>query len=255
VAVHEELIYGWHAVLAALERSPERVLQVWLDEKRSGPKPDAVLKAARAGQIKLQRAGRAQLEELVGEAHHQGVVARCRVATPSQVADLGGFLAGLTQPPFLLVLDGVQDPHNLGACLRTADAAGVHALILPRDNAVSVTPTVRKVASGAAETVPVFQVTNLARTLDQLKADGVWLVGASGDAQDSLYDQDLRGPLALVLGAEGKGLRRLTQERCDFLVHIPMVGSVSSLNVSVATGICLFEALRQRRAAPPASQR
>ena len=139
--------------------------------------------------------------------------------------------------------------------MRTADAAGVHALILPRDNAVSVTPTVRKVASGAAETVPVFQVTNLARTLDQLKADGVWLVGASGDAQDSLYDQDLRGPLALVLGAEGKGLRRLTQERCDFLVQIPMVGSVSSLNVSVATGICLFEALRQRRAAPPASQR
>ena len=253
--MHEELIYGWHAVLAVLERSPERVLQVWLDEKRSGPKPDAVVKAARAGQIRLQRAGRALLEELVGAAQHQGVVARCRAATPTQVADLGEFLAGLTQPPFLLVLDGVQDPHNLGACLRTADAAGVHALILPRDNAVSVTPTVRKVASGAAETVPVFQVTNLARTLDQLKADGVWLVGASGDAQDSLYAQDLRGPLALVLGAEGRGLRRLTQERCDFLVQIPMAGSVSSLNVSVAAGIFLFEAVRQRRASPPAGQR
>lgn len=244
--MHEELIYGWHAVLAVLERSPERVLQVWLDEKRSGPKPDAVLKAARAGQVKLQRAGRMLLEELVGEANHQGVVARCRAATPSHGADLGAFLAGLTQPPFLLILDGVQDPHNLGACLRTADAAGVHALILPRDNAVSVTPTVRKVASGAAETVPVFQVTNLARTLDQLKADGIWLVGTSGDAQDSLYDRDLCGPLALVLGAEGKGLRRLTQERCDFLVQIPMAGTVSSLNVSVAAGVCLFEAVRQR---------
>ncbi len=249
--MHEELIYGWHAVLAVLERSPERVLQVWLDEKRSGPKPEAVLQAARAGQVKLQRAGRVLLEELVGEANHQGVVARCRAATPTQVADLGGFLSGLSQPAFLLVLDGVQDPHNLGACLRTADAAGVQALILPRDNAVSVTPTVRKVASGAAETVPVFQVTNLARTLDQLKADGIWLVGASGDAQDSLYATDLRGPIALVLGAEGRGLRRLTQERCDFLVQIPMAGSVSSLNVSVAAGICLFEAVRQRTAPPP----
>ena len=245
--MHEELIYGWHAVLAVLERSPERVLQVWLDEKRSGPKPEAVLKAAHAGQVKLQRAGRVLLEELVGEANHQGVVARCRASTPIHGADLSGFLAGLTQPAFLLILDGVQDPHNLGACLRTADAAGVHALILPRDNAVSVTPTVRKVASGAAETVPVFQVTNLARTLDQLKADGIWLVGAAGDAQGSLYETDLRGPLALILGAEGKGLRRLTQERCDFLVHIPMVGSVSSLNVSVAAGVCLFEAVRQRR--------
>ena len=244
--MQEELIYGWHAVLAVLERAPERVLQVWLDEKRSGPKPDAVLNAARAGQVKLQRAGRVQLDELVGEANHQGVVARCRAASPTHGADLGAFLAGLTQPPFLLILDGVQDPHNLGACLRTADAAGVHALILPRDNAVSVTPTVRKVASGAAETVPVFQVTNLARTLDQLKADGIWLVGASGDAQDSLYERDLCGPLALVLGAEGKGLRRLTQERCDFLVQIPMVGTVSSLNVSVAAGVCLFEAVRQR---------
>lgn len=252
--MHEELIYGWHAVLAVLERSPDRVLQVWLDEKHSGPKPDAVLKAARAGQVKLQRAGRVLLEELVGAANHQGVVARCRAATPVHGADLSGFLAGLTPPAFLLILDGVQDPHNLGACLRTADAAGVHALILPRDNAVSVTPTVRKVASGAAETVPVFQVTNLARTLDQLKADGIWLVGASGDAQDSLYDTDLRGPLALILGAEGKGLRRLTQERCDFLVQIPMAGAVSSLNVSVAAGICLFEAVRQRRL-PPTGKR
>ncbi len=243
----EELIYGWHAVLAVLERSPERVLQVWLDEKRNGPKPEAVLKAAQAGQVKLQRAARVLLEELVGEANHQGVVARCHASTPIHGADLSGFLAELAQPAFLLILDGVQDPHNLGACLRTADAAGVHALILPRDNAVSVTPTVRKVASGAAETVPVFQVTNLARTLDQLKAAGIWLVGAAGDAQGSLYETDLRGPLALILGAEGKGLRRLTQERCDFLVQIPMAGSVSSLNVSVAAGICLFEAVRQRK--------
>lgn len=244
--MHEELIYGWHAVLAVLERAPERVLQVWLDEKRSGAKSAAVLQAAYAGQINVQRAEAAQLKGLVGEVNHQGIVARCRAAIPTHPRDLGEFLAGLTSPAFLLILDGVQDPHNLGACLRSADAAGAHALILPRDNAVSVTPTVRKVASGAAEKVPVFQVTNLARTLDQLKAAGIWLVGAAGDAQDSLYATDLRGPLALVLGAEGKGLRRLTQERCDFLVKIPMAGSVSSLNVSVAAGVCLFEAVRQR---------
>ena len=246
----DELIYGWHAVLAALEQTPQRVLQLWLDEKRSGPRPEAVQRLARVAQVTLTPIARAELETLVGTVNHQGIVARCRKKDAVMETDLAGFLARLSPPAFLLVLDGVQDPHNLGACLRSADAAGVHAVILPRDKAVAITPTVRKVASGAAETMPVFQVTNLARTLDQLKDAGIWLVGLSDAAEATLYTLDLRGPLALILGAEGSGLRRLTQERCDFLAHIPMMGTVSSLNVSVATGICLFEALRQRRASP-----
>jgi 23S rRNA (guanosine2251-2'-O)-methyltransferase len=245
----EELIYGWHAVLAALEQAPQSVLQVWLDDKRSGPRPEQVLQLVRRYTVPLTRMPRAALEDLAGPVHHQGVVARVRAAQTAVPADLLIYLAGLSVPPLLLVLDGVQDPHNLGACLRSADAAGAQAVVVPRDNAVSVTPVVRKVASGAAETVPVFQVTNLARTLDQLKEAGVWLVGTAGDAPRSLYDTDLRGPLALILGGEGKGLRRLTEERCDFLVQIPMHGSVASLNVSVAAGICLFEAVRQRRSA------
>ncbi len=163
--------------------------------------------------------------------------------------DLFDLLESLHEPPFLLVLDGVQDPHNLGACLRSADAAGVHAIIAPKDRAVALTDTVRKIACGAAEHLPFVMVTNLARTLNRLKEAGLWLVGTADDAKESLYDVDLTGPLALVMGAEGKGLRRLTRECCDFLVHIPMTGSVECLNVSVATGVCLFEAVRQRRKA------
>ncbi len=160
--------------------------------------------------------------------------------------DLFDILAGLAEPPFLLVLDCVQDPHNLGACLRSADAAGIHAVIVPTDRAVSLTDTVRKVACGAAEHLPFVMVTNLARTLKQLKEAGLWLVGTADQAEQSLYEVDLIGPLAFVMGAEGKGLRRLTRECCDFLVHIPMAGSVECLNVSVAVGVCLFEAVRQR---------
>ena len=156
-------------------------------------------------------------------------------------------LAGLEVPPFLLILDGVQDPHNLGACLRTADAAGVHAVIVPRDKACGLTSTVRKVACGAAETVPFVQVTNLTRTLKALQQAGIWIIGTDLDTTQSLYDSDLTGPLALVLGAEGKGLRRLTREACDSLVKLPMQGTVQSLNVSVSAGICLYEALRQRQ--------
>jgi len=163
--------------------------------------------------------------------------------------DLFALLEHLHEPPFLLVLDGVQDPHNLGACLRSADAAGAHAVIAAKDRAVGLTDTVRRVACGAAEHIPFVVVTNLARTLTHLKEAGLWLVGTVDDARESLYDIDLTGPLALVMGAEGKGLRRLTHERCDFLVRIPMSGSVECLNVSVATGVCLFEAVRQRRKA------
>ena len=162
--------------------------------------------------------------------------------------DLFTLLESLHEPPFLLVLDGVQDPHNLGACLRSADAAGVHAVVAPKDRSVSLTETVRKIACGAAENLPFVTVTNLARTLKHLKEAGLWLVGTADESEQSLYDIDLTGPLALVMGAEGKGLRRLTRVTCDFLVHIPMAGTVECLNVSVATGVCLFEAVRQRTA-------
>ena len=180
------------------------------------------------------------------DARHQGVVARCRAVTVWQEDDLDQLLDGLSVPPLLLVLDGVQDPHNLGACLRSADAAGVHAVIAPRDRAVGLTPVVRKVASGAAETVPFIQVTNLARTLRTLKDKGLWTVGADAEGDGDVFSADLRGPTVLVMGAEGQGMRRLTREHCDLLVRIPMQGTVESLNVSVATGICLFEAVRQR---------
>ncbi len=162
--------------------------------------------------------------------------------------DLFEMLENLDGPPFLLILDGVQDPHNLGACLRTADGAGVHAVIVPKDRSVGMTDTVRKIACGGAEHVPLMAVTNLARVLDQLKKDGVWLVGTSDQAEESFYDIDLKGPLAIVLGAEGQGIRRLTSQKCDFLANIPMAGSVESLNVSVAAGVCLYEAVRQRKA-------
>ncbi|MHB8454994.1 MAG: 23S rRNA (guanosine(2251)-2'-O)-methyltransferase RlmB [Acidiferrobacterales bacterium] len=240
-------IFGWHSVLAALEQTPDRVRRVWLDEGRTGSRPQAVTRAAQSARVAVQRVARTELDLLAGAQQHQGVVAECDAIEPAHERDLGAFLTSLDKPPFLLVLDGVQDPHNLGACLRSADAAGVHAIVLPRDNAVGITPTVRKVASGGAETVPVFQVTNLARTLHELKTAGVWIAGAAGEADQELYAVDLRGPLAIVLGAEGKGLRRLTRERCDFLMRIPMSGSVASLNVSAAAAVCLFEAVRQRR--------
>jgi 23S rRNA (guanosine2251-2'-O)-methyltransferase len=205
------------------------------------------LDAARAAGVPVEETTGDSLDRAAGHDHHQGVVARCRAAPERTEAELPAFLKDLPATAFLLVLDGVQDPHNLGACLRSADAAGVQAVIVPRDNSAPLTPAVRKVASGAAETVPLFRVANLARVLETLKSAGVWLVGAAGEAERDLYDIDLRGPLALVLGAEGTGLRRLTRDLCDHLARIPMTGSVGSLNVSVAAGVCLFEAVRQRR--------
>lgn len=251
----DEVVGGWHAVLALLERAPERVLDIWVDRARKGERREQLLKAAKSAGIKVQEATSETLDTRLGGDRHQGVVARCRAALERTEAELPEFLEALKQSPFLLILDGVQDPHNLGACLRSADAAGVHAVILPRDNASPMTPVVRKVASGAAETVPIFRVTNLARVLDVLKNAGVWLVGTSGDGEKRIYDIDLNGPLALVLGAEEKGMRRLTRDKCDFLVHIPMVGTVESLNVSVAAGICLFEAVRQRSNITPSKLR
>jgi 23S rRNA (guanosine2251-2'-O)-methyltransferase len=246
--MREEVVVGWHAVLALLKQAPERVLSISIDRARKGPRRQQLLQEARSAGVAVEEASDDHLDRQAGHSHHQGVVALCRAAPERQEADLAGFLAALPAAPLLLVLDGIQDPHNLGACLRSADAAGVHAVVVPRDNSAPITPVVRKVASGAAESLPLFRVTNLVRALEAMKAAGIWLVGAAGEADRDLYDIDLKGPVALVLGAEGAGLRRLTRDTCDFLARIPMAGTVESLNVSVAAGICLFEAVRQRRA-------
>jgi 23S rRNA (guanosine2251-2'-O)-methyltransferase len=244
-------LYGLHAVLAALRRNPTQIKGIWVEQRRYDNRMRAVLSEAEQQRIKVQWAERETLDRLSRGARHQGVMAQCAgVAEPMRDENtLPALLAGIEGPPLVLVLDGVQDPHNLGACLRTADAAGVHAVLAPADRAVGLTPVARKVACGAAEVVPFIQVTNLARALRQLKDQGLWVIGAAGDAERSVYAVDLRGPLALVLGAEEKGLRRLTRETCDGLAHIPMAGSVESLNVSVAAGVLLFEAVRQRRGA------
>lgn len=241
-------VYGMHAVLAVLERAPERVLELKALDGRDDAPMQRCLQLAEQFGVSVTRGTRHQLDQLAGEgANHQGVVARCRLAQALNDDDLARLVEAATKPLLLLVLDGVTDPHNLGACLRTADAAGVAAVITNRDRAVGLTPVVRKVAVGAAEVVPFVQVTNLARTLGQLREAGVWVVGtALEEHAQSLFDMTLDGHLALVMGAEGHGLRRLTKASCDALAYIPMAGSVSSLNVSVATGIALFEARRQR---------
>jgi 23S rRNA (guanosine2251-2'-O)-methyltransferase len=239
-------VYGLHAVNAVIERAPERLLELWLAEPRDDARARHVRELARAAGLKVQDAGADVLAKFVGDVAHQGAVAAVRPLKPWDDDALAASLESPAAVPLILVLDGVTDPHNLGACLRTADAAGVHAVVIPRDRAATVDGVVRKVAAGAAEFVPVASVTNLARTLDGLKARGLWIVGTDGGADQSLYAADLDRPLALVLGAEGAGMRRLTRERCDFLVKIPMQGWVESLNVSVAAGIALFEARRQR---------
>lgn len=241
-----QLIAGLHAVRTALGLEGGNVQELWYDSQRRDRRLREVLEMARKAHIPTHVAERDNLDRLTGGANHQGVVARAALPAALDERALDGLLANLSEPPFLLILDGVQDPHNLGACLRTADAAGVHAVIAPRDRSVGLTSTVCKVASGAAGKVTYIQVTNLARALKRLQRDGVWLVGTANQAQSSLYDADLRGPLALLMGGEGKGLRRLTREYCDLLVYMPMRGVVESLNVSVATGIVLYEALRQR---------
>ena len=240
--------YDLHSVEGLISAHPELVHQITVAGGRHDRRLAGLIAAAETRGIAVRRLPGAELDRLLPGVRHQGVIATLVPQSPDDYSeqDLPAFLAGLDGPPFLLVLDGVQDPHNLGACLRTADAVGVQAVIVPRDRAAGITPVVRKVACGAAETVPVFTVTNLARSLRMLKEAGVWIFGASDDAEKMLYDTDLRGPLALVLGGEGKGLRRLTRELCDFLVAIPMAGRGESLNVSVAAGVLLFEARRQR---------
>jgi len=240
-----EKIYGVHAVEALLRHHPKRVKQIWLAEGRSDPRVQTLIQLAAENRVAVGNAERRELDAWV-DGVHQGVVAD---VSPSQVwgeAMLDELLDRSEGSPLLLVLDGVTDPHNLGACLRSADAAGALAVIVPKDKSATLTPTVRKVACGAAEVIPLVAVTNLARTLEKLKQRGLWVVGTAGEAEQSLYQQDMTGPTILIMGAEGSGMRRLTRDLCDYLVHLPMTGSVSSLNVSVATGVCLFEAQRQR---------
>ena len=242
-------VYGLHAVTSLVANHPESVSSLSVDAGAAGRRLAPLVESAVAAGIRIHRLSRRELDQLVPAARHQGVIAMLAgEVTARGEKDLPGFLDTLDEPAFLLVLDGVQDPHNLGACLRTADAAGVHAVIMPRDRAVGLTPVVRKVACGAVDSVPVFSVTNLARALRQLREAGIWIYGASDEADQGLYAADLKGPLALVLGSEGKGLRRLTREHCDYMLAIPMAGRVESLNVSVAAGVLLYEARRQRSA-------
>ncbi len=239
-------IHGIHAVMAVLRREPRRIRRLLIARGRRDRRLDELLALAHESGIAVVQAERKALDELTGGARHQGVVAEASPAQAGDESSLTALLDTLVEEPLLLVLDGVTDPHNLGACLRTADAAGVHAVIVPKDRSAGLTPVVSKVACGAAETVPFIQVTNLARTLKRLQQRGIWLAGLAGEAEQTLYQANLHGPLAVVMGAEGQGLRRLTRETCDFLLRIPMHGLIESLNVSVATGVVLFEALRQR---------
>ncbi|HXZ94255.1 MAG TPA: 23S rRNA (guanosine(2251)-2'-O)-methyltransferase RlmB [Burkholderiales bacterium] len=238
------VVFGFHAVLARLRADPGSVIEIFVDEARNDARARDLAAAAERAGVRLLRVPAKRLDGFYGGARHQGVVARVEVQAAA--ASLDELLEQLAEPALLLVLDGVTDPHNLGACLRVANAAGAHAVIAPKDRAAGISATVSKVASGAAELTPYFMVTNLARTLEELKERNIWVVGADAAAKDELYQADLPRAIAWVLGAEGTGMRRLTRERCDTLVRIPMRGAVESLNVSVAAGIVLFESLRRR---------
>jgi len=249
---NQMLVVGINSVRSALRFGVDGVSELWLDRRRRDRRLLELATLARDAGIAVKQLDRDALDQAAEGTNHQGAMAWVKKPGARAEQGLDELLVGMNGPPFLLILDGVTDPHNLGACLRSADAAGVHAVIAPKDNAVGLTPVAVKVASGAAESVPFIQVTNLARTLDQLKSLGIWLIGTADDTQTTLYQTDLRGPLALVLGGEGKGMRRLTRERCDLLVRLPMLGRVESLNVSVAAGVCLYEGLRQRMPTPSA---
>lgn len=250
----QQWVFGVHAVSSVLARHPEDVLSLLIQQGREDQRVLGLLDQAQALGLRHEHLPRRELEKRLARGGakqpvHQGVAALCKLRSPLQEeASLPALLDGLAHPPLLLVLDGITDPHNLGACLRSADAAGVDAVILPKDRSAPVNMTVRKVASGAVEALNLIAVTNLARTLKMLRERGVWITGAAGESAEPLFSLDFTEATALVMGSEGKGLRRLTREQCDYVAAIPMQGSVSSLNVSVATGICLFEAVRQRNA-------
>jgi len=238
-------IFGIHAVQSVLKTSPQRVQELRMTRGRQDARLQKLVNLADQHGVAVQWSSAQQLDDLV-EGRHQGVIALCKQGQTYDEAYLNKLVEERGQSAFFLMLDGVTDPHNLGACLRSAEGAGVQAVIVPKDNSVGLTPVVSKVASGAAETIPLIVVTNLSRTLKNLQQQGVWSVGATGDAQQTIYQVDLKGPIVMVMGSEGTGMRQLVRNQCDFLVKLPMAGEVSSLNVSVATGICLFEAVRQR---------
>ena len=242
-----KVIFGFHAVGVRLKVAPASIIEVYADPTRRDARMRQFLQRAAEAGVRVIEADAQRLARLAGSAGHQGLAARVHpVELARSLDDLLDGVEAAGTAPLLLVLDGVTDPHNLGACLRVADGAGAHAVIAPKDHAVGISTTVAKVASGAAETVPYFMVTNLARTLGELKERSIWIVGTAGEAEQTVYDMDLKVPTALVLGAEGDGMRQLTRKTCDVLARIPMRGAVESLNVSVASGVCLYEALRQR---------
>lgn len=242
-----EMIYGIHAINGMLERSPERILEIYVLKNRDDKRLNTLIQELEALKLTVKQVDRKWLDEQSSHAVHQGIIAKIKEGRSFNENDLPDLLMQTLQP-FILILDGVTDPHNLGACIRTADAAGVNLVIVPKDKSATLNSTVKKVACGAAESVPLIRVTNLARTIRMLKDEyQIWVVGTDGDADHSVYQSNLTGKLAIVMGAEGEGMRRLTKELCDELVSIPMSGLVSSLNVSVATGICLFESVRQKQ--------
>jgi len=241
-----KLIFGFHAVTSRLRHEASSVDEIYVDSERVDRRMQDLLQAAKAANVRIIMADDQRLNNMVGTRRHQGVIAKA--AQLSLARNLDELLDAIEGPPLLLVLDGITDPHNLGACLRVADGAGAHAVIVPKDRAVGLNATAAKVASGAADTVPYITVTNLARTLRELKERDILLIGTTEDSEKSLYEAEFSGPAALVMGSEGEGIRRLTRETCDVLVSIPMFGAVESLNVSVASGVCLYEARRQRLA-------
>lgn len=241
-------LFGIHAVQAALDYSPQKIKQAWADPQRQDARLTQVLDDLLALGIRPEKTERKKLDRMADGKNHQGIVVAVELPAVRGEDQLKRDVEALTETAFYLVLDQVQDPHNLGACLRTADAVGAHGIIVTKDNAAGITPTVCKVASGAAETVPVYQVTNLARVLRWLKEQNIWIMGAAGEAEQTIYDMKLDMPLAVVMGAEGTGMRHLTRQHCDFLVKIPMAGQVESLNVSVAAGVMLYEVFRQKHA-------
>lgn len=240
-------LFGIHAVQAALDYSPQNIRRAWIDSQRQDARLKQLIDDLLALGITPEKTERKKLERMAEGKNHQGIVAAVELPAMLSEDRLKQDVEALNEIAFYLVLDQVQDPHNLGACLRTADAVGAHGIIVTKDNAASITPTVCKVASGAAETVPVYQVTNLARVLRWLKEQNIWIMGAAGEAEQTIYDMQLDIPLALVMGAEGTGMRHLTRQHCDFLVKIPMAGQVESLNVSVAAGVMMYEVFRQKR--------
>lgn len=240
-----DTVFGIHAVQTLLERAPDQVVELWVQKGRVDERMRRVLALAEDLGLPIMEADKGLLNQKV-EGNHQGLIALRKPVQGKSEKNLPDILDAIEGSPFILILDGVTDPHNLGACLRTADAAGVHLVIAPKDKSAPLNATAAKVACGAAESVPYIQVTNLSRTIKDLQERGIWTVGTAGEVEKNVYQQDLTGSIAIIMGSEGVGLRRLTREHCDYLVNIPMAGKVSSLNVSVATGVCLFEAVRQR---------